>query len=292
MALTTLSVPSMMCGVSETLYQFQQERYLCDVLIFTSDGYIPAHRVVLVAASKHFREIESSRNIHTTPEANFYLTKEKSEDMQKIVQLIYTGELNISGDNMTRIHNLCLTLALDDAVKECESFIKLIETSDNMCMEQNEEEYNKQESKTEEKDLSLKQLEEEVIDQLEESRSNNNNVTMVTKVDATKEKDSSNSDASTNCHIDVAMVTNDINIDKKSKSKGQKSKNKKSEVFENNNQEQKAEETNINEKMINCALCKEKFQDKKLLLEHRRKKHQNKRKPMHTKDIFQVQMTL
>ncbi|XP_052063675.1 zinc finger protein 711-like [Mytilus californianus] len=284
MALTTLSVPSMMCGVSETLYQFQQERYLCDVLIFTSDGYIPAHRVVLVAASKHFREIESSRNIHTTPEANFYLTKEKSEDMLKIVQLIYTGELSISGDNMKRIHNLCLTLALDDAVKECETFI--IENRDHICIEQNKDEHDTQESKTAESDLSLKQLEAAVIDQLEQSRSNNNNVAMDTKVDAAneKEKDSTSiSDASTNCHIDIAMVTNDINIDKKSKSKGQKSKNKKAEVSENNSQEQKIEETSINEKMINCALCKEKFQDKKQLLEHRRKKHQNKRKPMHTK---------
>ena len=280
MEVTTLHIPSMTTSVSETLYQFQQQRYLCDVLIFTSDGYIPAHRVVLVAASKYFREIESSRNIHTTPEANFYLTKEKSEDMQKIVELIYTGDLNISTENFKRIHSLCLTLGFADAIKELENFygenISMIEENDDDDLM----------SENEANQLSLKQLETEVINHLEKSMSNNNTSVNISQDEDTMHirTDKQNLDGK----IDLANemredgTPNQEQIDRRSKVKGHKIKIKK---FENNFNENESEAmiSFSPEKFINCSLCKEKFQDKKQLMEHRRSRHSNKRKPMHTK---------
>ncbi|XP_061196254.1 GDNF-inducible zinc finger protein 1-like [Saccostrea echinata] len=115
-------LPYLTSKLSETLFLFQQKRYLCDVMIITANGFIPAHRVVLVAASKYFYDAETTRHSFDSMDPNFHLNYD-IEDVRKVVSLLYTGKMTVSKFNVDRVAAICAELKLNEALEKCLVFM-------------------------------------------------------------------------------------------------------------------------------------------------------------------------
>ncbi|XP_062610033.1 GDNF-inducible zinc finger protein 1-like [Saccostrea cucullata] len=115
-------IPYLTSRLSETLFLFQQKRYLCDVMIITANGFIPAHRVVLVAASKYFYEAETTRHTFDSSDPNFHLNYD-IEDVRKVVNMLYTGKMTVTKFNVDRVAAICAELKLNDALEKCIVFM-------------------------------------------------------------------------------------------------------------------------------------------------------------------------
>jgi hypothetical protein len=117
-----IQVPSLIAQLPETLFMFQRKRYLCDVMIITANGFIPAHRVVLVGVSQYFYEADTMRTYASSKDPNFHLNYD-IEDVRKVVNLLYTGKLMINKFNVDRIAAICAELRLNEALEKCLVFM-------------------------------------------------------------------------------------------------------------------------------------------------------------------------
>lgn len=128
-----IRVSSLSSRLPETLFQFQQKRYLCDVMIVTANGFIPAHRVVLVAGSQFFYEADTTRNSVDPTDPNFHLNYD-IEDVRKVVNLLYTGKMTISKFNVERIAAICAELRITEALEKCLVFMTEVGVSNHVMM--------------------------------------------------------------------------------------------------------------------------------------------------------------
>lgn len=128
-----ICVPSLSSRLPETLFQFQQKRYLCDVMIVTANGFIPAHRLVLVAGSQFFYEADTTRNSVDPTDPNFHLNYD-IEDVRKVVNLLYTGKMIISKFNVERIAAICAELRITEALEKCLVFMTEVGVSNHVMM--------------------------------------------------------------------------------------------------------------------------------------------------------------
>lgn len=117
-----IHIPSLISKLPETFFMFQRKRYLCDVMIITANGFIPAHRVVLVAGSQYFYEADTMRTYTNSKDPNFHLNYD-IEDVRKVVNMLYTGKLMINKCNADRIAAICAELRLNEALEKCLVFM-------------------------------------------------------------------------------------------------------------------------------------------------------------------------
>ncbi|KAK3085853.1 hypothetical protein FSP39_009650, partial [Pinctada imbricata] len=108
---------------TDTLFLYQQQQYLCDCVIIANNGYVPAHRLVLVAGSPFFQQLDSSRNYKSPFDANFTLESDL-EDVKTVMRLLYTGKLLVNEENIHRLLKICQLLQLKEAASLCEGYIQ------------------------------------------------------------------------------------------------------------------------------------------------------------------------
>ncbi|KAK3085702.1 hypothetical protein FSP39_007519 [Pinctada imbricata] len=120
-----LEIPEFPRKFTEVLYGYQQEHHLCDCLIITNNGFIPAHRLVLVMTSPYLHQIESRRKVNgcKSRDRNFVISYQ-NDDVLAIVRLLYTGKLFISKNNSLRLAEICRFLQLREALTACEKYMK------------------------------------------------------------------------------------------------------------------------------------------------------------------------
>jgi KRAB domain-containing zinc finger protein len=100
--------------ILKSLYQFQQDGYLCDTVLVADDGQaIKAHGVVLAAASPIFKAVLETQS---NPADNTFLLKGvQSRIMDVALHFMYTGDfVNPAGE--------CVTLDNDETPKLIEVF--------------------------------------------------------------------------------------------------------------------------------------------------------------------------
>lgn len=127
-----ITVPGLSSRLQEMLFLFQQKRYLCDVMIVAANGYIPAHRVVLVAGSQYFHDVEAARNNLNPTEVNFHLSYD-IEDVRKILNLLYTGKMTVTKFNVDRLAAICNELKITEAAEKCLMFMVKVGLSNNVA---------------------------------------------------------------------------------------------------------------------------------------------------------------
>ncbi|KAK3086655.1 hypothetical protein FSP39_021453 [Pinctada imbricata] len=121
-----VEIPEFPRKFTEVLYSYQQERHLCDCLIITNNGCIPAHRLVLVMTSPYFNYVESKRNISECQQGdnNNFTVAFQNADVLTIVRLLYTGKLFVSKNNILRLAEICSFLQLKEALTICLKYMK------------------------------------------------------------------------------------------------------------------------------------------------------------------------
>ena len=82
-------------GVCSSLQQLQENSILCDTVLYTNEGDIPAHACVLAAASPYLREMIVSQ----TSESN-QLDKLHPDALRALVGYMYSGEVCLTFCNV------------------------------------------------------------------------------------------------------------------------------------------------------------------------------------------------
>ena len=102
------------------LKQRQADQYT-DVTLQSSDVDIRCHRNVLAAASDYFNAMFRC-DLKETTSATVRMNMQ-SEIMNAIVDYIYTGEIEMTADNVESLVKACDVLQLDTLKRACESFM-------------------------------------------------------------------------------------------------------------------------------------------------------------------------
>ncbi|XP_012156945.1 kelch-like protein 17 [Ceratitis capitata] len=102
------------------LRQFYDEQKLVDVTFKVSTVLIPAHRLILSAASAYFENLLSN-NQGVTPFIE--INNIASDTFERLITHCYTGQTLITLDNVNEMLNAAIIFQLDDAVADCLDYI-------------------------------------------------------------------------------------------------------------------------------------------------------------------------
>ncbi|XP_043926018.1 myoneurin [Protopterus annectens] len=100
----------------EQLNKQQESGFLCDCTVLLGESQFRAHRNVLAAFSEYFGAFYMA-----TSENNVFLDQSqvKPEAFQKLLEFIYTGDINLDSCNVGEIHQAASYLKVEDLVSKC-----------------------------------------------------------------------------------------------------------------------------------------------------------------------------
>lgn len=94
----TIQTPGHHSSMFAVLHTLQKQGVMCDVILAAEDGEVMAHKVVLMAASKYFREKLSP--VLTAAASKICLKGISVVELANLVKYIYTGKLLVAKDTM------------------------------------------------------------------------------------------------------------------------------------------------------------------------------------------------
>ena len=107
----------------ETLRYLSSDEKFLDVSLVTEDERLfKAHRIILSASSPFFSNILGQAVKHQDP--FLFLKGVKSHILEKILQFIYLGEINISPDDLESFLNTAEELKIDGVANRQESIVE------------------------------------------------------------------------------------------------------------------------------------------------------------------------
>ena len=86
-------------GIFKVFNELRNARELFDVTIATDDYHVQAHKAILSASSPFLRQVIRNSN-HDKP--YIYLRGIEANDLEAIMDYIYTGETQIAGDHIQK----------------------------------------------------------------------------------------------------------------------------------------------------------------------------------------------
>ncbi|XP_038607824.1 myoneurin isoform X2 [Tachyglossus aculeatus] len=100
----------------ERLNEQREAGFLCDCTVVIGDFQFKAHRNVLASFSEYFGAI-----YRDTSENNIFLDQSqvKADGFQKLLEFIYTGNLNLDSWNVKEIHQAADYLKVEEVVTKC-----------------------------------------------------------------------------------------------------------------------------------------------------------------------------
>ena len=104
-----------------TVYKLRQNEDYTDVTLQSDDVHIRCHRVVLAVASEYFKAIFRC-GIEENASDTVQLTMDPNT-LTSIIDYIYTGEIELTVDNVERLVVACDVLQLDGLKAGCEDFM-------------------------------------------------------------------------------------------------------------------------------------------------------------------------
>ena len=106
-------------NVSKTFSYFRNEENFFDVTLVSDDHHhIAAHKLVLSASSKFFKDI-LCKTQHSNP--LIYLSGFSSKDLNLVMDYIYQGEVQIYQENLDRFLEIAQKFQLDGLMAEADS---------------------------------------------------------------------------------------------------------------------------------------------------------------------------
>ena len=118
--------------ILKQMNEFRESNILCDALICVDGKTFPAHRTVLAAASPYFKALFSSNlgelNCESKP---IVLSDIDTTNMIKLLQYIYTGEIELTEENIKPIISAANYLLISSLKDRCTRFLQRMLTPSN-----------------------------------------------------------------------------------------------------------------------------------------------------------------
>lgn len=112
--------------------EFRESNILCDALICVDGKTFPAHRTVLASASPYFKALFSSNlgelNVESKP---IVVSDIDTTNMTKLLQYIYTGEIELTEENIKPIISAANYLLISSLKDRCTRFLQRMLTPSN-----------------------------------------------------------------------------------------------------------------------------------------------------------------
>lgn len=106
------------------LHEMQQQNQLCDVLLETNNNHhIPAHRVILAAASPYFRAMFVNKLLEST-QRSVYIQDIDADILQAVVAYVYNAEFFLPADRVLMLMIAADLLQMMPLHQECSSFLQ------------------------------------------------------------------------------------------------------------------------------------------------------------------------
>ncbi|KAK0066430.1 kelch-like protein 36 [Biomphalaria pfeifferi] len=113
--------------------QFQtlrSENELCDFKVLAQGRVFEVHRALLAATSDYFRVMFKGVMAESRQDT-VDLKGVSADGLQQVIDFIYSGEMTLSGENLTEVINTASHLQVASAIDVCSSYIKSLLTFDN-----------------------------------------------------------------------------------------------------------------------------------------------------------------
>ncbi|XP_069769977.1 kelch-like protein 7 [Narcine bancroftii] len=101
----------------------RKQKILCDVLLVVSDRKIPAHRVVLAAAS-HFFSLMFTTNMLESKSYEVELKDAEPDIIELLVEFAYTARISVNSNNVQSLLDAANQYQIEPVKKMCVEFLK------------------------------------------------------------------------------------------------------------------------------------------------------------------------
>ncbi|XP_071179702.1 zinc finger protein 595-like isoform X1 [Mytilus edulis] len=119
----SFTIPSHAEDLTKCMYELQQDGTFCDAGLECKDGVIFVHKLVLMACRSPY--LRNQLMCESQGERVYVSLKNYSlKTVCRLVQTLYTGQLNISQENEVDFRHLCETIELDNIKSAAENFIQ------------------------------------------------------------------------------------------------------------------------------------------------------------------------
>nr|XP_005997173.1 PREDICTED: kelch-like protein 7 [Latimeria chalumnae] len=101
----------------------RKQKTLCDVILLVSDRRIPAHRVVLAAAS-HFFNLMFTTNMIESKSFEVELKDAEPDIIEQLVEFAYTARISVNSNNVQSLLDAANQYQIEPVKKMCVDFLK------------------------------------------------------------------------------------------------------------------------------------------------------------------------
>ncbi|XP_041040096.1 kelch-like protein 7 isoform X2 [Carcharodon carcharias] len=101
----------------------RKQKILCDVLLVVSDRKVPAHRVVLAAAS-HFFSLMFTTNMLESKSYEVELKDAEPDIIELLVEFAYTARISVNSNNVQSLLDAANQYQIEPVKKMCVEFLK------------------------------------------------------------------------------------------------------------------------------------------------------------------------
>ncbi|KAJ8397297.1 hypothetical protein AAFF_G00441310 [Aldrovandia affinis] len=113
----------LLSGVMGAMNNLRKQRTLCDVSLVVEGRHIPAHRVVLAAAS-HFFYLMFTTNMLESTSHEVELKNADPEIIDLLVEFIYTARISVNSNNVQSLLDAANQYQIEPVKKMCVEYLK------------------------------------------------------------------------------------------------------------------------------------------------------------------------
>ncbi|KAG9333140.1 hypothetical protein JZ751_013398 [Albula glossodonta] len=113
----------LLSGTMGVMNNLRKQRTLCDVSLVVQGRHIPAHRVVLAAAS-HFFYLMFTTNMLESTSHEVELKNAEPEIIELLVEFVYTARISVNSNNVQSLLDAANQYQIEPVKKMCVDFLK------------------------------------------------------------------------------------------------------------------------------------------------------------------------
>merc|ERR550532_3094861 len=101
---------------------YYSKHQLCDVILIAGARRIPAHRIVLSAASDYFAAMFTN-DVREATQEEIVMKDVEPDALYSLVQYVYTGRIDLKEDTVENLLSTACLLQLSEVVEACCGFL-------------------------------------------------------------------------------------------------------------------------------------------------------------------------
>ncbi|KAL2777253.1 kelch-like protein 7 isoform 3 [Daubentonia madagascariensis] len=113
----------LLAGFMGVMNNMRKQKTLCDVILMVQERKIPAHRVVLAAAS-HFFNLMFTTNMLESKSFEVELKDAEPDIIEQLVEFAYTARISVNSNNVQSLLDAANQYQIEPVKKMCVDFLK------------------------------------------------------------------------------------------------------------------------------------------------------------------------